>query len=79
MIGLAFLANQLCWKYDLTHCDQSEFLMYEEHNNGKYDPHVDTLIGGQHAIDRKLTVLAFLSDPATYDGGRLFLRWSHER
>jgi hypothetical protein len=71
-IGLQ--VNHEIWKYNITHSNQSEFLMYD--NTGKYETHVDTF----HAIleeTRKLTVLAFLNDD--FEGGKFYIQNSFKR
>jgi predicted 2-oxoglutarate/Fe(II)-dependent dioxygenase YbiX len=66
--------NHEIWKYDITHSNQSEFLMYDV--KGKYETHVDTF--HQHSKDiRKLTVLVFLNDD--FEGGKFYIQNSHER
>lgn len=61
-------ANHYWWKYDITHSNQTEFLIYKP--DGHYTSHVDTY--HQHSDDcRKLTALAFLNDD--YEGGKFYL------
>jgi len=61
-------ANHYWWKYNITHSNQTEFLIYKP--NGHYKPHVDTWhTHGDNT--RKLTVLALLNDD--YEGGKFFL------
>jgi hypothetical protein len=61
-------ANHYWWKYNVTHANQTEFLMYE--SDGHYNAHVDTF--HQHGNNiRKLTALAFLNND--FEGGRFFL------
>jgi len=65
-IGLQI--NHEIWKYDITHSNQSEFLMYDV--KGKYETHVDVL--HEHSNEtRKLTVLAFLNDD--FEGGKFYI------
>jgi hypothetical protein len=67
-------SNHHVWKYDITHSNQTEFLMYEP--SGKYETHVDTF--HQHSSEtRKLTVLAFLNDD--FEGGRFYIQNGSER
>lgn len=61
-------ANHYWWKYNITHSNQTEFLIYKP--NGHYDPHIDTYHAHSDET-RKLTVLAFLNDD--YEGGKFFL------
>lgn len=67
-------SNHHVWKYDITHSNQTEFLMYEP--SGKYETHVDTF--HQHSSEtRKLTVLAFLNDD--FEGGRFYIQNGSDR
>ena len=61
-------ANHYWWKYNITHANQTEVLIYKP--NGHYTPHVDTF-HEHNDQTRKLTVLAFLNDD--YEGGKFFL------
>ena len=61
-------ANNYWWQYNITHANQTEFLIYKP--NGHYNPHVDTFHIHSNET-RKLTVLAFLNDD--YEGGKFFL------
>ena len=61
-------ANNYWWKYDITHANQTELLIYKP--DGHYNSHVDTF--HQHSNEtRKLTALAFLND--NFEGGKFFL------
>lgn len=53
----------------------AEGLQFTEYNapTGKYDPHVDKMMGG---IIRKLSVVVQLTDPAEYEGGELMIHLS---
>lgn len=67
-------ANHQAWKFDITHANQAEFLIYP--SGGRYKSHVDTFLS--HGDDcRKLTVLAFLNDD--FKGGKFYLQNGHER
>jgi hypothetical protein len=71
-VGLA--ANHHAWKFNITHANQAEFLIYPE--GGKYVAHVDTFL--QHSDEtRKLTVLAFLNDD--FKGGKFYLMNGHNK
>lgn len=62
------------WKFDITHSNQTEFLIYDV--NGKYEAHVDTF--HQHGNEcRKLTSLAILND--NFEGGKFFILNGHEK
>ena len=70
--GLA--ANYHNWKFDITHANQAEFLIYPA--GGRYQSHTDTFLA--HGEDcRKLTVLAFLNDD--FKGGKFYLQNGHQR
>jgi len=71
-IGLQI--NHQVWQYNITHSNQSEFLMYDV--NGKYETHVDTFHQRSNET-RKLTVLAFLNND--FEGGKFYIQNSHER
>jgi len=71
-VGLS--ANHHAWKFDITHANQAEFLIYPA--GGRYQAHTDTMLS-QGEECRKLTVLAFLNDDFT--GGRFYLQDGHER
>jgi predicted 2-oxoglutarate/Fe(II)-dependent dioxygenase YbiX len=67
-------ANHQSFKFDVTHANQAEFLIYPA--GGRYQSHVDTFLA--HGDEcRKLTVLAFLNDD--FKGGRFYLQNGHER
>jgi predicted 2-oxoglutarate/Fe(II)-dependent dioxygenase YbiX len=71
-VGLA--ANYHHWKFDITHANQAEFLIYPA--GGRYTAHVDTFLA--HGDDcRKLTVLAFLNDD--FKGGKFYIQNGHEK
>ena len=66
--------NHQFWQYNITHSNQTEFLMYEP--NGKYEAHVDTF--HQHGNEtRKLTAIAILNDD--FEGGKFYIINSHEK
>ena len=66
--------NHDVWQYNITHSNQSEFLMYDVH--GKYETHVDTFHARSDET-RKLTVLVFLNED--FEGGKFYIQNSHER
>ena len=74
LTAIGLNVNHEFWQYDITHSNQSEFLMYDV--NGKYETHVD--IFHQHSKDaRKLTILVFLNDD--FEGGKFYIQNSHKR
>lgn len=74
LTSLGLNLNHDFWQYNITHSNQSEFLMYDIH--GKYETHVDTFHTRSNET-RKLTVLAFLNDD--FEGGKFYIQNSHER
>lgn len=68
LTSTALNANHYWWQYNITHSNQTEFLMYEP--DGHYNSHVDTF--HIHSDEtRKLTALVFLNDD--FEGGKFFL------
>lgn len=61
-------ANNYWWQYNITHSNQTEFLIYKP--KGHYSQHTDTLHAHSNET-RKLTALAFLNDD--YEGGKFYL------
>ena len=57
LTAIGLNVNHEIWKYDITHSNQSEFLMYDV--KGKYETHVDTFHNRSDEV-RKLTILVFL-------------------
>jgi len=74
LTSCALNLNHQFWKYNVTHSNQTEFLMYDV--NGKYEAHVDTFHGHSDET-RKLTALAILNDD--FEGGKFYLMNSHEK
>jgi hypothetical protein len=74
LTSIGLQVNHQVWQYNITHSNQSEFLMYDIH--GKYETHVDTFHQKSNET-RKLTVLAFLNDD--FEGGKFYIQNSHER
>jgi predicted 2-oxoglutarate/Fe(II)-dependent dioxygenase YbiX len=74
LVAAGLSANNQAWKFDITHANQAEFLIYPA--GGRYRSHVDTFLA--HGDEcRKLTVLAFLNDD--FKGGRFYLQNGHEK
>jgi hypothetical protein len=74
LTSCALNLNYEFWKFDITHSNQTEFLMYDI--NGKYEAHTDTF--HQHGTEtRKLTALAILND--NFEGGKFFIQNGHEK
>ena len=74
LAAAGFAANYHAWKFNITHANQAEILIYPK--DGKYVSHIDTLL--QHSDEtRKLTVLAFLNDD--FKGGKFYMMISNEK
>jgi hypothetical protein len=67
-------ANNQAWKFDITHANQAEFLIYPA--GGLYTSHVDTFMYPNEEC-RKLTVLAFLNDD--FKGGKFYIQNGHDK
>jgi len=74
LTAIGLNVNHEIWKYDITHSNQSEFLMYDV--KGKYETHVDTF-HAQSNETRKLTILVFLNDD--FEGGKFYIQNGHKR
>jgi len=74
LTSCALNINHQFWQYNITHSNQTEFLMYDV--NGKYEAHVDTFhqLGNE---TRKLTCLAILNND--FEGGKFYIMNSHEK
>ena len=74
LTSIALNLNNETYKYNITHSNQTEFLMYEP--DGRYTAHVDTFHAHSNDI-RKLTSLVFLNDD--FEGGKFFIQNGHEK
>ena len=74
LTAIGLNVNHEIWKYDITHSNQSEFLMYDV--NGKYETHTDTFHNRSTEV-RKLTVLVILNDD--FEGGKFYIVNAHEK
>jgi hypothetical protein len=74
LTSIGLNVNHDFWQYNITHSNQSEFLMYDV--KGKYETHVDTFHERSNET-RKLTVLAFLNND--FEGGKFYIAVGHER
>lgn len=75
MVGAGLSANKEKWNFDVTHSDQTDYLIYDE--NGHYKSHIDTFLDGKDNTTRKLTILTFLNDD--FEGGKLYLQIGNEK
>lgn len=74
LTSTALNMNHEFWKFNITHSNQTEFLMYEV--GGKYEEHIDTDM--KHCNEtRKLTALAILNDD--FEGGKFFIKNGHTK
>jgi predicted 2-oxoglutarate/Fe(II)-dependent dioxygenase YbiX len=69
LTSIGLNTNQQVWQYNITHSNQSEFLMYDV--TGKYETHVDTFHMKSDET-RKLTVLIFLNED--FEGGKFYIQ-----
>jgi hypothetical protein len=74
LTAIGLNVNKEKWQYNITHSNQSEFLMYDF--NGKYTTHVDTFHSRSDEV-RKLTILTFLNDD--FEGGKFYIQNSDDR
>lgn len=74
LAAAGFAANNQAWKFNITHCNQAEFLKYPA--GGRYTAHLDTFLNPNEEC-RKLTILAFLNDD--FEGGKFFIQDGHEK
>lgn len=66
--------NHNFYKYNITHANQTEFLMYEP--EGCYVAHTDTF--HDHSDEtRKITMLVFLNDD--FEGGKFFIQTGYDK
>ena len=74
LIGYTRLANHMNFHYDLTD-DDKEYLQFSKYTKGMYFHNHMDFDGSQStpAYTRKLSVSVQLSDPSTYEGGKLVL------
>jgi len=61
--------NKNAFGFDLSLFHELQFTEYHATNSGHYHWHHDTHWGGSKLIQRKLSMVVQLSDPANYDGG----------
>jgi PKHD-type hydroxylase len=73
MHGIAREANQVCgWGYDITSFENLQFAEYgiDQH----YDWHIDFFPLSEKELDRKVSVVCLMSDPAEFEGGDFEVR-----
>jgi hypothetical protein len=74
VFGSTHLLNHEKWKFDISHQQQCDYLVYEK--EGHFTSHIDTFLEEGISV-RLLTTLLFLND--NYQGGRLFLKVGEEK
>jgi PKHD-type hydroxylase len=75
MVGVGMNVNNYMWKFDITHSNQTEYLIYDK--TCHFESHVDTFLTSEFTEARKLTVLTFLNDD--FKGGKLFLQVGNKK
>lgn len=70
LAGVGLGANYQQWNFDITHCNQAEYLKYDQ--SGKFNEHIDIILHKDITEVRKLTVVAFLNDD--FEGGKLYIK-----
>jgi len=69
LTSIGLNTNNDFWKFNITHSNQTEFLMYKV--GGKYEEHIDT--EHKHSNEtRKLTVIAVLNED--FEGGKFYVK-----
>jgi PKHD-type hydroxylase len=63
--------NSNYFRFDLSYIEPLQLTEYNENYSGFYSKHVDS--GYDKNMNRKLSFVLFLSDPADYEGGELLL------
>ena len=78
LTGIGLAANNEQWKFNVTHCNQCEYLRYDK--DGVFTDHIDSRFDRSFENEnemRKLTIIAFLNDD--YEGGRLYLKLGRDK
>jgi PKHD-type hydroxylase len=73
--GFILSANRQAWNFDVDKLPATQFTSYGL--NQHYKLHMDTF--ALKSPMRKLSIVAQLSDPASYEGGEFFFDWAGER
>ena len=78
LTGIARDWNDVYWQMDVTGVFECiDVIEYGPHNGGM-QWHIDLSTGGHSTANRKVNILAQLSDPSDYEGGELQLFSPHE-
>ena len=75
--------NNEFYNYDLNGYSSFQYTEYDAKYEGKYNYHIDMRIGGEGNIligreTRKLSLVLFLSDPDSYEGGQFSMKLSED-
>lgn len=70
---MALQANANAFGFDLAGFHEVQFTEYDAGQAGHYDWHEDNCWKHAKPFDRKMSMVIQLSDPATYEGGKLLL------
>ena len=74
MTSIGLNLNYEKWQYNITHSNQTEFLMYDV--DGRYKSHTDTFHQFSNE-SRKLTVIAILNND--FEGGKFYIQTGPEK
>lgn len=65
-------ANNEVFRFNITGLyEPLQYTIYEEHNEGFYNWHLDIGVYNESTVTRKMSMSMVLNDPAEYDGGDL--------
>jgi PKHD-type hydroxylase len=77
------MLNARFYNFDLNGYDYVQYTEYYDHENGKYDFHMDTIMESKENIDsemRKLSITMLLNDPEKdFDGGEFEINTGGEK
>lgn len=70
--------NDRFYEFDLNGFGAFQYTVYEENDQGRYNIHMDTILGLDKPMDmietRKLSLTMVLNDPSEYEGGKFQLQ-----
>lgn len=75
LAGIGLQANADLWNFDVTHCEQCDFLSYDK--EGHYVSHIDTFLIKNSKNYRKLTSILILNND--FEGGKLYIQCGNEK
>jgi len=77
--GYIHAANRAAFGVDVSNFLEIQFTKYESKDSGFYNWHIDTfLVENEKCFQRKLSVVALLSDPKDFEGGELWIERNSE-